>query len=410
MEGQSQEPSPALLVAQERLAQLRAAYQQARPQGVGVVPADARVEPAGQVGEHRLRLPLDGQAILLARRRQEAAVQPTPSDALRAYLPLCPPSPRLLALPPHGVPAEAAGPSQPSPGRPASLKVYPGILLGMLERGLEAAGRVWLLLQYLDERGSGWIPVEQARQQLTGQESQLRICSWRNLRGLLQRGEGIFWQRDNAGRIWLRGAGKVAAIVESGRLQGRPVELPLMALLGGVGGVRAHFYASFHSGRKNSNPISRAKLAKLTHVPARTQRTYERAAGVRSRPNLAVGEAYTKERMQERAWQHGRATFELADYRGHPDQSYIAWRLPNSYSGCHAQRPKGRQRKINRQIDLVNSVAQGNGRPVCRLFYRNGAAAGKAYNRDKSRDAYWQALRPGRARFRRWHLLPGKEA
>lgn len=400
MEGQFQEPSSALLLAQERLAQLRASYQPAR---LEAAPAAARVEFASLAGKHRVSLPLQGQAILLARRRQEAAVQPTPSDALKAYLPPRPPSPSLLALPPHSPPA------QPPPSRPESLKVYPGILLGMLERGLAAAGRVWLLLQYLDEPGSGWLTIEQTRQQLTRQDSQLRICNWRNLRGLLQQGEGIFWQRDTSGRIWLKGAGKVAAMLGIGRLQGRPVELPLTALLGGVGGVRAHFYATFHSGRKNSNPISRANLAKLTHVPTRTQRTYERSAGVRRRPNLAVGQAYTTEKMQERAWRHGRATFEFVDYRGQPTQSYIAWRLPNSYTGCHAQRPKGRQRKINQQIDLVKPVAQGNDRPVCRLFYPNGAAAGKAYNRKTSRDAYWHSSPPASHRFRRWHLLPGKE-
>jgi hypothetical protein len=280
----------------------------------------------------------------------------------------------------------------------------------MLDRRLEASGRVWLLLQYLDEKGSGRLTVEAARQQLTGPDSELRICNWRNLRGLLQRGEGIFWQRDGAGCIWLRGAGKVAVTLAAGRLQGRPVELPLTALLGGVGGLRAHFYASFHSSRKNSTPISRTTLAKLTHVPARTQRTYERRTGVTNRPNVAVGEAYTTQKMQERAWQHGRAVFVWIDYRGRqgpPNYAYIAWRLPNSYTGCHAQRPKGRQRKINRQIDLVKTVAQGNGRPVRRLFYRNGAAAGKGYNRNAGHDAYWlDGTAVNGTLARRWQVIP----
>jgi hypothetical protein len=401
MEGQSPgQPwlSPGLLAAQQRLLQIRAAYQQAVP--VPMPPATVEIDQVSA-------LTRKGQALLLARRRQEAAAQPAPSAALQAYRSPRLPSPWAIQLSPA---ATSKASERPRPE--AVRKVYPGILLAMLDHKLEAAGRVWLLLQYLDEQGSGRITVEEARRQLTAQGSELRICSWRNLRGLLQRGEGTFWRRDNVGRIWLRGAAKVADSLGTGRLQGRPVELPLTALLGGVGGLRAHFYASFHSGRKSSNPISRSVLAKLTHIPTRTQRTYEQRTGVTSRANVAVGEGYTAEAMQERAWQHGRATFKFVDSRGTtgaPNRTYIAWRLPNSYTGCHAQRPKGRQRKINRQIDLVKPVAQGNGRPVRRLFYRNGAVAGKAYNQDASRDAYWQPKQPAERWSRQWHLLPRKE-
>lgn len=233
-QGLPPQPSPGLLAAQQRLAQLRATYQQARPGRVAVAPASAPVAPCA-APRHQ------GQTLLLARRRQEAAAQATPSDALQPYRPPRPPSPWTIQL--SSEPADSTPPAgQP---QPAAVKVYPGILLAMLDRSLEAAGRVWLLLQYLDEKGSGRITVEAARQQLTASDSELRICSWRNLCGLLQQGEGIFWQRDDRGRIWLKGAGKVAAALGTGRLQGRPVELPLTALLGGVGGVRAHFLRHF---------------------------------------------------------------------------------------------------------------------------------------------------------------------
>jgi hypothetical protein len=402
MDSQPPTRSAQLLAGQQQLEERRQAHRQMLAAAGELAPLREAAQPL-PAGPAPLSLVQRGQALLLLRRQQEAASQPQPSDALKAYRPPPPPSPWTVHF---SAPQTPAAPPSES-GRPAALKVYPGILLAMLDRGLEAAGRIWLLLQYLDEQGSGRITIEAARQQLTGPDSALRVCSWRNLRGLLQRGENIFWQRDEYGRIWLRGAGKVAASLATGRLQGRPVELPLAALLGGVGGVRAHFYASFHSGRPSSNPISRATLAKLTHGPGRTQRSYERTAGVRRRPNVVIGEPATRESMQERAWQHGRATFTYCDHQGQqgqPGLAYIAWRLPNSYAGCHTQRPKGRQKKINRQIDLVTSGAQGNGRPVCRLFYASGAAAAKAYNRTAGQDAYWRPVQPATS-FRRWHVL-----
>jgi hypothetical protein len=235
------------------------------------------------------------------------------------------------------------------------------------------------------------------------------------LRGLLARGEGLFWQRDAAGRIWLRGAGRVAASLAAGRLQGRPVALPLAVLLGRLGQLRAHCYAAFHSGRPAANPISRATIARLTGVPRRTQRAYECAAGVRARLNLAIGELYTPETAQERAWRHGRAVFRFFDWQGRhgpPGSTYLAWRLPNSYARCHRREAKGRQRKINRQIDLVNKRAQGNDRPARagspiagRLFFANGAAAVKASGNRPEADAFWPPAGAAAGRAAVWRVI-----
>jgi hypothetical protein len=85
----------------------------------------------------------------------------------------------------------------------------------------------------------------------------------------------------------------------------------------------------------------------------------------------------------------------------------------------------GRKKKINRQIDLVNIGAQGNGLSErnSKIFLTNGLDAGKAYNRDVSADIYWPANRCGGVeeycsttrlqatrshKIRRWHVLPAK--
>jgi hypothetical protein len=279
---------------------------------------------------------------------------------------------------------------------------------------LEAAGRIWLLLQYLDPQGRGWLELDDVRRQLTGKKSPLRVYTWRRLRQLLDQGEGIFWTRDNRERIWLRSAAKTAAALSVERLSGRPVGLPIPVLLGGIQNVRAHFYASYHSGRRDSSPISRQTLRELTGVPERTQYEYEQTAGVSSRHNIAIGEQYTTENAQERAWQHGRASFQFIDTEGkqggRPNREYVAWHLPNSYEGPHCQRSKGRQKKINRELaDLVTKLAQGNGRgQVERIFWPHGAAAGKAYNRSPLTDTYWPG---GKTRLRQgglWHVLAGR--
>ena len=63
--------------------------------------------------------------------------------------------------------------------------------------------------------------------------------------------------------------------------------------------VRAHFYASFHSGRAMSNnPVSRASLRELTGVPERTQLAYEKAVKLQPRRNLAVGERSSKAALE----------------------------------------------------------------------------------------------------------------
>lgn len=299
----------------------------------------------------------------------------------------------------------------------------------MLKTGLAAPGRIWLLLRYLDREGRGWLALDQVRQAVCDKESEWRVCGRRQLRNLLGQGQDIFWQRDKT-RIWLRSTARVAIALEVDRLRGRPVAVPLSVLLGGMGQVRAHFYATFHSRRsyhssrtddsqdRPGNPISRQALRHISQVPARTQRLYERRAGVEVRPNMAVGERLTSRSLQERAWRHGRATFPFTDTKGKQGPAggrYVAWRLPNSYSGPHATCPKGRTKKINRQIDLVNSRVQGNDldRPngrltVDRLFHPSGQDAGRAYNRDRSKDHYWPAGRPRSGGRRLWRVLPAK--
>ena len=292
-----------------------------------------------------------------------------------------------------------------------TVVVHPTILLAMLRQHLEAPGRVWLLLRAIDRDGRGWLDVEDIRRHFTEKDSPHLICGWRRLRQLLVQGEGLFWHRDDQDRLWLYGAHRIAYKLDSGRLQGFPVELPISALLGGIQSVRAAFYATFHGGR-DSKPISRETLESLSGIPGRTQLEYDRVARVERRRNIAVGERYSQEHAQDRAWKQGRAVFHFVDTegrQGRQGREYVAWHLPNSYRADYQRRSRGSRKRLNRKLaDLVKKGIPGNdGRAIEKLFFPNGALAARQYNRDPERDAYWRQENPTRAGGGLWHVIAG---
>jgi len=263
----------------------------------------------------------------------------------------------------------------------------------------------------MDQMGQGWLDLEDIRRQLTEKGSPLKVCCWRRLRQLLKQGEGIFWQRDGQGRVWLKGAHRIAYTLDCGRLQGFPIELPLEALLGGIQAVRAAFYGSFHAGR-DAKPISRETLSQLSGVPERTQRAYDHVAQIKRQRNIAIGEHYSQENVQDRAWKQGRAVFHFVDVRGRQGRKngeYVAWHLPNSYQAAYQRRSRGSRKRLNHKLaDLLMKGITGNDeRVVEKVFFSNGSVAAKQYNRDPHKDAYWQQDRPTGAGDGLWHVMTG---
>ncbi len=282
-----------------------------------------------------------------------------------------------------------------------TVKLHPDIGLGILRKKVAAAGRIWLLLRWIDRTGCGWSDIEQVRKLLCDQESSIKVCGWRQMRSLIAQGEGIFWnQRD--GRLWLQSIPKVARTLDIARLSGRPVALPLKVLIQGMGQVRAHFFASFHSGRKQANPIARASLSEISHVSPRSQQNYERRARVRKLKNFAVGPKISSENAKDRAWQQGSACFRWHDNKavhGAQGRSYLAWQLPNSYLGPHKQRPYGRQKKFNRELAVLFTKGMtGNDHFNVELKPKRyfDAAKQTVRNHDPSQTGvYWRGKNPG---------------
>ena len=292
-------------------------------------------------------------------------------DRALSPLPPCSPAPLLPCSPPPLLPC----PPAPLP----AVRLYPDLAPAILRRTQAAAGRVWLLLRQADAAGRGRVAVAEALRLLCGDGSPLRICGRRQLTNLLAAGEGLFWQRDRGrdGTEWLRlhSAARLAAGLGVARLGGSPVAVPVGALTGTIGQARAHLYAAFHSGRTSHDllsgerrargPIARETLCKLSGASRNSQRNYERRAAVGRRSAIALGPRLTAVDEHEVAWQRGRALFHYRDTKGRygrPGAVYLAWQLPNEYTGPHATLPRGGQKRLNRAIsDLFHDGMTGNG-------------------------------------------------
>jgi hypothetical protein len=267
-----------------------------------------------------------------------------------------------------------------------------------------AESRIWFLLRHLDEKGRGWVTLADVRPQLSEKTSRWWVCGWRQLRILLAQGEGVFWRRDGE-RLWLCSMVKVAAALGLTRLSGHPVTLPLAILTRPIGEVKAHFYASFHSGRNaDHQPIARATLSQLSGLSPQTQRSYEKRAGVRPQANFALGELATPENQEEAAWQQGHAFFPFNDkdgQHGRANSTYLAWQLPNDYTGPHQRQSKRHHKRLNRKLaDLRQQGTAGNGL-FRKQYFGNGCDAIKG---QKGGAVYWR----GRGRQKGgqiWYLL-----
>ncbi len=413
MDGRSPAASSQLLAANQRLLQLRA---QAGKRSTSFPAFPARRLPLADDRLPITQLPAhlgwESERVTAVVRRASNSQKDreTAVDADISWL-----------TPPERASGPQNAPQTPETDANGAVKLYPDIALGMLRQEMAAPGRVWLLAHHLDREGRGWLRIDIITQHLTSKTSSLRVCGKRQLRNLLRQGDGVFWTRDKT-RLWLRSAAKVAFGLGVTRLTGRPVAVPVTALTGGIGAVRAHLYASFHSSRTKETPqgvqvmpIARDTLAGLSGVGRVSQRTYERSAGVKAQANFAVGDVAQEENRENRAWAQGRALFELKDYRGQQGKkgkTYLAWQLPNSYVGRLQKQPKGRQKRINRELnDLVmkgmpGNVAEAVDRRVPeKVYYPNGKLAAQKYGRNPQQELYWQRHGTGNGRFTVWQQL-----
>jgi hypothetical protein len=434
MDDRAPTTSPQLLAANRRLHKLRREMQAKRKASIGAPWDLADTAPAEEIAALPPHLGWGSEALTANLRRRHGPIQSEPVDERESPVPASGTDEGQSTG--EGGSENEAGKvencgnpysAQPAPQQCEKewVKLYPDIGLGMLREALTAPGRLWLLLRYLDIEGRGTLRIDITQQNLTQKSSRLRLCGKRQLRNLLRDGEGVFWERDKT-HIWLRAAGKVAYALGVERLSGKPVALPLEALLNGIGGFRAHLYTAFHSGRTKETadgsqamPIARSTLAELSGVGESSQRAYESRVDIEIQANFAIGDERTKEGQEDHAWRQGQALFTLKDYRGYQGKkgrTYLAWQLPNSYIGEHAHRPRGRQRRINRKLkDLVIKGMPGNverrneARRLKKSYFPTKERAAKVHERNSERALYWRRHQTRNGSFELWQWLERRQ-
>ena len=290
---------------------------------------------------------------------------------------------------------------------------------------LDGPYRLYKILQALDKNGRGWLANSDVEPLLTKKESSFYIYGRRQLKIILRRGEGLFWQRVKSHgqvRIRLAARARVVEALDIGRLRGREVTIPLSYLLGSGRGrqadANAALYAAVHAGRlrpdkgrsgvEKPRPISRAKLQELAGCSNYRQRSYERRMNISVERNIHILGAFCDYDL-ERARQHlGLPAYKHTDYQGKINRhrrgaAYIAVRLPNSYHLPHAITviQSRRQRTINRFLDGLCHLGSGGSdrEEIVRLYHRDAATAVRDGQRDGDTPAYWPMMNNGSARL-----------
>lgn len=275
----------------------------------------------------------------------------------------------------------------------SAVKSYPSILSALAQNDLAATGRVYLLLQAVDVKHSGYFSMEEVRKTLCNKRSEWFVCSWRWLRKLLDRGDGVLWDRHTSGGLWLRSPLNVALALGVARLSGRPVYIPVGDLLGSIQRVKAHFFASFESGRKHDTPISQKALRRVTGTAERTQREYNKLLNRKASKNYSLtGLQYNQENVYELVINKGKTVLKYIDKKGlrfNDQKAYCLYRLPDTRSRVHEQAPRGSVRAINKAINLTNSREMGKHSRVSRMYHHSAVTAAKAYNRSPYNPHYW---------------------
>jgi hypothetical protein len=286
-----------------------------------------------------------------------------------------------------------------------TVKVYPSLAAAMRQAKLTAVFRVWLLCHALDVDRRGVLDVGQVYDTLAGKGSPWRIGGRRRLQQIIATGQGVLWDRDKLknDRLQLRlyGPARVAVGLGVPRLAGQPVAVPVTDLLEGLHSTNAALFSAVltlrNDGDGQGRPVTRATLRQLTGTAFSTQRTYAKTAAIRSRPNYVILEgAADTEARQAAHWTHGRGVFVFVDHDGRQGggrrRAYLARPMPNSYDSPLQLAARGRQRKVNKRLNLVTNGARGNAADVdySKLYHDNPTEAGKAYNRRPTTDHYWR--------------------
>ena len=240
--------------------------------------------------------------------------------------------PGWLAVPTAAsLPQTTTSPTKPVPAQ-AEVRLSPTLAAYCLDKkhrhqghALDAPYRLYKILQTLDQGGRGWLANSFVGAALTRKESPRYIYGRRQLKNILQRGEGLFWQRAKSKgelRIRLVARAKVASQLLDGRLRGQEVSFPLQHLLGSGRGrqaaVNAALYTAVHAGqitrKGKAGPISRARLRDISGCSSYRQRRYEKHMGITIATHIHILGRHSEYDLQRARRHQGLPAYKHTDY------------------------------------------------------------------------------------------------
>jgi len=275
--------------------------------------------------------------------------------------------------------------------------VYPSLAAVFLaSKHVAPVGRLWLLLRTWDTAGRGCYTLDQVYRAFSVEGSAWRVAERRQVQRLIKAGAGTFWTlRDYQGGryhgLQMTGPAGVAAALGLDRLAGAPVVVPVADLLGGMHRAAAALFATVATLRRprragrGPRPVTRETLAGITGRAASTQRTYSKTAHIEAQPNYVILPSGDVDAP---------GAFVMVDHlglQGQAGRAHLARQMPNSYVVPLVAASRGRQRKINRRLNLVISEARGY-RPEVdyrRIYHDTATGAARAYGRNYHDDHYW---------------------
>ena len=292
------------------------------------------------------------------------------------------------------------------------VKVHPALAAAFLaSKHVATVGRLWLLLQSWDTAGRGCYTLDQVYRAFSVEGSAWRVADRRQVQRLIKAGAGTFWTlRDYRGGryhgLQMTGPAGVAAALGLDRLAGRPVAVPVADLLGGMHSTNAALFSAVVTLRRprrrgaGPRPVTRRTLAGMTGRAASTQRTYSKTARIEARPNYVILPCGDVDAP---------GAFVMVDHLGQQGQAgraRLARQIPNSYVVPLAAASRGRQRKINRRLNLVLSEARGYWPEVDyrRIYHDTATGAARAYGRNYHDDQYWPVGQTA-AGAGLWHMV-----
>jgi len=241
------------------------------------------------------------------------------------------------------------------------LKIYPDIMLAAARQENGGAVRLWFLAKNFNAGGCGAIPNKALRQYVINDLKVKRGVYDVWLARALH--IGIIQRQDT--NLKLAGYAAAGVIVGCDRL-GRGEYIPLEKFIkkGWLGYVWA---AWIKSNKLEDRPISRRTMRELSGIAERTQRLYDKQAGIKIQANYAKDTTRAGSKgMVEYINEHERDKIRSKAFLNNGE---ITWRLPNNYKTKHIEEaPRGRLGRINNQIkDLSNN---GGRDPKDGLFIR----------------------------------------